>query len=115
MNEIRYNSQVILVAKRIVIPWIRGSEYAGQAYLATRMDEALYISRVILVAKIIAMLWIRSLEHAGRPLLATRMEETISICQVVLVAKAGEPQNVAQIILFHMGKPWAMLAHNKYL
>ena len=45
MNEIRY--MVILVTKKIAIPWIRGSEYAGQAYLATRMHEALQNSQVI--------------------------------------------------------------------
>ena len=45
--------------QNIVMPWIRDSRYAGQPYLATRMDETQYISQVILVAKITVMPWIR--------------------------------------------------------
>ena len=58
MNGAQYVSQVILVTKIIVMPWIRVSKYAGQPYLATRMDDTPYISQVILVAQVIAISFI---------------------------------------------------------
>ena len=58
MDETKYILQVILVAKIIVMPWMRVSTYAGQPYLATRMDDTPYISQVILVAQVIAISFI---------------------------------------------------------